>query len=563
MARQKLIETFQKDWQEAAPIKKLPLKESAKIIESNGDTYNVLGAYKVPVWRLDKRNLNERVYSTKLAEKVIEQGKITVACDSHMDEPKYEDVKAVGKNPTIEDGIMWVECSFVDEAFHKKAERLIEAGAGLGLSSSAWGDQDSNGNILEEGFEIDRYFDFVLDPSYEVYMTKETKKEDVEKTESDNNKISESKTDKKKEVKSMGMKNLSLEEKNLKIGVQSLVEKAEKVNSVKEKISAYRDVIDYCDGIDTEFAVAFTEDAQNAIADLENSLFENVEKVQEAEKQIEEKGKTLEEQTSLLAEAEQKLTSMQEKYEVAVGMVDDFTVREDKLKEMVEVLKAEKNGMVKANDFAEMTAYIESLEEEVATIKKDLRKLKNENSGLKEENEQLHIMASEYQETVEGENKRRSLEKRKARLAMMQKMREEEAEGDAEKDDDKEGEEEDDKEEKKGKKKGESYYDLPGYEGFTYDSLIDGDDAFRDVEGITEYYEDLEAKDPSVRKIKKEIMRCKTVLEAQQTYMNLYDLIVDKASKPAIRKTEQFSQKSKAPKFSEPSVKKVLHKGWV
>ena len=550
MARQKLIETFQKDWNTKAPIKKMPLNESTRIVEKNGQRYEALGAYKVPVWRLDERNLNERVYSTKLAEQVVRDNKTTYACDSHLDEPKFEDVKAIGKNPTIENGILWSECYMVDEEFNKKVERIIEAGAGVGLSSSAWGDQDSDGNILTEGFEIDRYFDFVLDPSYEVYLTKDTKLGESE--QNSNEKISE-KTEPKKEVKTMDTKKLSLEEKNLKLGVQSLIEKAEKQESVKDKISAYRDVIDYCDGIDSEFAQAFTESAETAISELEESLFENVSKVQEAEQEIQEKGKTLEEKTSLLTEAEQKLTEMQEKYEVALGMVDDFTVRENKLKEMVEVLKAEKNGMVNANDYAEMSAYIQSLEEEMDKLKREVRTLKVENRGLKEENTELHVVASDYQDT----NRSLSRKQRMERIARMKAMREEEdADDDEEKDDD-------EKEEGGYKKKTkESYYNLPGYEDFQYNSLIGNDDTFRDVEGVSAYYEDLEVKDPEVRRIKEEIMRCKTVLEAQRTYMNLYDLLVDKASKPAIRKTESLN-KPKKKVHTEPSVRSVLKKGWV
>ena len=46
----------------------------------------------------------------------------------------------------------------------------------------AYGDVDGSGNVLEEDFEVTRFFDWVLSPSYEVYVTQESFKENIQES---------------------------------------------------------------------------------------------------------------------------------------------------------------------------------------------------------------------------------------------------------------------------------------------------------------------------------------------------------------------------------------------
>lgn len=535
MARKKLVETFQGSWKEKAPIKRLPLNESKRMVESNGEKYEVLGAYKVPVWRLDKRNLNERVYSTKLAEKVIEENKATYACDGHVDDPTYADVKAVGKNPSIEDGIMYAECYFVEDEFFKKAERLIEAGVGLGLSSSAFGDQDDDGNILVEGFEIDRYFDFVLDPSYEVYMTQETRKmENTEKTnetlvfeESTTNTIEE-----KTNTESEPMKDkekLTLEEKNIKLGVRNLMEKAEQKEHPKDRISAYREALDYLEGVEGKFAESMVDEITANIATLEVELAESFDKARESITKVEEKETKLTEQEQLLQEAQKTINALEDKSEIAFGMIEDFKARELKLKEMYDFLKAEKNGMISAKEYNELTKYIESLEAENDKLKKAIRMEKRRANQSSREN----VVQADVEPV------------RRIRPAETTQEDSEEIYGY-----DKDG------------VYGTSIYEgerivRRGYEDFEFDSLIDED--FRDREGVEAYYEELLSENKNVVKIKPEIMKCKTVIEAQKTYLNLCELIEDTGSRRVVNPVFEATKV----KYREPSVNRSKPKGWV
>ncbi len=70
MAKNRLIESFAKDWNDnTLELKPIKLAENTKILIEN-EMKTVVSGYKVPVWRIDKKNLNERIYGKKLAEKI-------------------------------------------------------------------------------------------------------------------------------------------------------------------------------------------------------------------------------------------------------------------------------------------------------------------------------------------------------------------------------------------------------------------------------------------------------------------------------------------------------------
>ncbi len=171
MARKRLVEDFVKDWaRKTLPLKRLRLKEN---IIFEGDKKASTG-YEVPIWVLNKKNLNGRTYSTRLAEKVVRDSPKTYVLKDHPeDDGSVDRIVAIAENPHIREGILYCNAYLVDSAFEKKLERILERGLGLGVSSSAYGDVDDTGNVLLEEFEIDRLFDFVISPSFTVYLTKE------------------------------------------------------------------------------------------------------------------------------------------------------------------------------------------------------------------------------------------------------------------------------------------------------------------------------------------------------------------------------------------------------
>lgn len=161
-------------WNVKTEVKELTreqIKES-----SEQENIDFTGGYLVPIWILGVENLNGRTYPRELAERIISLNKITYALDGHPEDEinlKVEDIKAVGKNPVIEENILYVECFFVDEEFQKKIENLLKYNSKIGLSSVGYGELD-NGKIVPETYELIRYFDFVFNPSYGVYLDSET-----------------------------------------------------------------------------------------------------------------------------------------------------------------------------------------------------------------------------------------------------------------------------------------------------------------------------------------------------------------------------------------------------
>jgi hypothetical protein len=154
-------------------VRRLPLSENT--ITKKGKKYKCRAAFEFPVWRLDKKNLNERTYSTALAEKVVKEDLVTAGLTNHPKEGaegNVNDIFAVERNPHIREGILFVDAYLVGSK-GEHAKEIIEAGGDIGLSSSAFGDLDEAGNVLIEGFKIERYADWVDNPSYEVFATQQ------------------------------------------------------------------------------------------------------------------------------------------------------------------------------------------------------------------------------------------------------------------------------------------------------------------------------------------------------------------------------------------------------
>lgn len=196
-------------------INKTSLQESVE-----GTITNVVVFKEVKIWRLDSENLNGRIYPTSLGEKIVSQGKITFCYDNHpFDEMSmsYKDVRAVAKNPKIKEGYLVVDLHFVDTAFANKIETIIELGGKVGVSSVGYGLLDENNVIDANSYELVRYCDTVINPSYEVYIEDENiqpeeKEEQVEEVQLDEEPQLEVETSAESEEASVSVEQISNEE---------------------------------------------------------------------------------------------------------------------------------------------------------------------------------------------------------------------------------------------------------------------------------------------------------------------------------------------------------------
>lgn len=132
------------------------------------------GVWVAPVWKLDRLNLNGRVYPTKLAQRIVAENKVTGVCDGHEPDyhQEYRNFVAVAKNPSIRDGEMWVEIEMLDEDYARHLEACMAHGLPIGVSSVGYGECDADGVVDAETYELIRYMDFVTCPAGEVYATK-------------------------------------------------------------------------------------------------------------------------------------------------------------------------------------------------------------------------------------------------------------------------------------------------------------------------------------------------------------------------------------------------------
>ena len=140
-----------------------------KVMNEGSDTH--VNHWTAPVWQLDKINLNGRVYSTKLAQRIVAEAVKTGACDGHYpsEHAEYDNYRAICKNPRIEDGQLWVDIYFVDKEYMAKIAALAEQGLAIGVSSVGYGETDMDGVVNADTYRLVRYLDFVTSPAGEVY----------------------------------------------------------------------------------------------------------------------------------------------------------------------------------------------------------------------------------------------------------------------------------------------------------------------------------------------------------------------------------------------------------
>ena len=300
-----------------------------------------------------------------------------------------------------------------------------------------------------------------------------------------------------------------LQERNLRLGVKSLIKEADSKTNLKERQIAFQEVLEYCDGIEEDFIKDFVTKANEEISKVKTQMEALAEKgsqldsLQEEHKVVKETKASLEKK---LGESTLALEDLNKKYEFATKMVDDFKEREQSLKEMYEIAVAEKNGMVEAEEYQQLFIKANEYKTLVNESHKEVSKLQRKVEALEDENKDLKESIKELK--VKKEN---SMKK------YLSKRYEAEEETD---------EEDEDKEEKKNEKvlpkRAYNQYSLREEDEDEYD--------FRETKEIQSYYRDLVEANPKVKLIKEQILKSKTLIEAQKTYLNLMDLVETSAN---------------------------------
>jgi hypothetical protein len=548
--RQRLIENFSLH---SKSIKEIPLKE--KLIESNGMELIAKRKFRCPVSRYDYENLNGRIYSKKLWEKVIkEQKDIWEGCPCLADHPTGDDSGSVRNIVGIwnnlhfgesKDNLLYADITFVGD-LGQKAIDVMEAGGRVGFSSSGFGDLKEDSKYIDEAtYQIERISDWVLTPSQEVYgyiddELKETIKEEINILDKTSTNIVEENiiTEKSKEKHMLN----EIEKKNFKMGVNNLKKSALAESDLSKKLTLFKEIVEYTQDVE-EGKDIFTE-ATKEIEIIEGKIAELAkkgEKLDEAVSKVDEVSKQKEKVETVLTEKEKVLTKVSEKYEVAKSMLEDLRIREKNIKKMYEISIAEKNGMVSAEDYVKLNEYSESLEDKLNSLKDEIRKIKKENMILKRK------LESDDEDEDDEEDKVDEKKKKEKQEYLRLKRKFEADKKDDKEDDDEEIDDDDTNAERMAKvraAKKDSYN-------------------FRNDNEVMEYYLDIKKHNPNVVKIKETILECKTVKEASHRYMTLKDLIADKQ----VRKYEDLQRHEKTDDLTpisnaEVGIHNILRKDW-
>lgn len=150
------------------------LKVIKTMTESQGNEESEV--WTAEVWRLDEVNLNGRVYSTELAQRIVKDGLKTMSYDGHEADWRtgndYAPAIAYCDNPRIENRCLVVDIHFLesqkDSASVRNIRELHRSGLPIGVSSVGYGSIDQNGTIQDD-YELIRYLDFVASPAGLVY----------------------------------------------------------------------------------------------------------------------------------------------------------------------------------------------------------------------------------------------------------------------------------------------------------------------------------------------------------------------------------------------------------
>jgi len=454
-------------------------------------SYKSLGVYSFPISRPGEKNLNERVYPTKLWENVVKsfKGRSTYGLMDHPEgEGSTKDAWCVWRNLRFSEDKKTVYAdAYLFGSYGQQVKEALEAGADVGLSTSGFGEIDNDGvTVNPETYELERIADHVLAPSYQVYGTieDEVKSEEDGKVKNESAKLHSAIQKQEGEIP-MSKK----EQMTEKVFFDSSIREAMDWDSLIDRYDGLLELRQYIEDGTPESVV---ENLQNKIQEVRSQI-DSLPVSVEIESSETENSKLVESATSeKLEESQQQIDSLQERVvelegvisekdetiTTSIELLDSVKQYTNKLKEMYEIAVAEKNGMITATEYQEALFYVSDLEGQLEETKSKMNELRIELSESRKR-EQRERMTTPRRPIS---SKRRPVREDRVERSPKRSVRES--------DDWKEG--------------------------------VSSD--------ILNYYLDLEEAIPSVRAIRGDIVKCKTLIEAQRTYLRLKSLITDETS---------------------------------
>lgn len=518
--KKKLLKLVESNKINNVNIKELEIDNAEKFQESvGGAKVNCLGAYTFPISRPDQENLNERVYSSSLWENVIKNKmgeKSFGLLDHPEDEGEFKNAACVWKNIRFnENKSLVLADAYLFGNNGKHVKEAINAGGDVGLSTVGFGDFEDDGKtIVAESYVLERMADFVLDPSYQVFGNSQNEMEVEEKKDNKEKSIKENVGD-----IDMNTKIQKLEERDFKHKINNAISDIEKITDVEKKLKEYVDLytvwdeIDYCPELKENVKAKieeFDEEYQKLVK-KGKKFSDVVEKAVGKKIEIEEKSQKL---STIAKKTKKEKAELQKKYDTAVSLLGEMKEYSKKLKSLyLNLRKKTKKEMIDRNSYLESRKQIDLLQDELESMKEKYKKVNKKYNSYR--NQYDSKIKEEFDYKKEMEKSKKALQAKKAKVL---------------------------KQKKKEKTRKEAIDRKRGLN-------------FNNIDEIKEWFEDIVESDPIATALEEEILSCKTLVEAQKTYMNFRDLLEEEGiTKPTQRSRFDGSFRTKLRKDLAESV---------
>lgn len=358
MAKQRLIENVIVPYK---LIEKLdvPLTEAT----IGGQTYKALAVYRFPFTRPNEENLNGRIYPYALWDKVFAQSPVTLSLVDHPEEGAGDPARvwAVLRNPgyNADKSLGLVDCYIIDNELGRTANGVLQAGGDVGLSSSGFGDFEADGKTVDpESFELERYFDWVLEPSYSVFGSIEDKKAGLgEKSQSAA--MNKETKQKQENTGGDGMTIQSLREKREFEASLRRIYNDIKDRPLKERLERGREALTFYEGTDVD---ACKEDFETLVKEAEaefEATFAKGEKADEVKREADEFSAQADEARRKQKEFEQEVERLTKENAKLVKEIEESRNEMKESDEIMRSLSTMTRRSVTYKEYAELHEYAE------------------------------------------------------------------------------------------------------------------------------------------------------------------------------------------------------------
>jgi len=383
----------------------------------NGVDLPIYSKYLIKIWALHSMNKNGRNYK-RVINQVVAEKKVTIGFMDHpvnSGDESYKNIVLIGKNPQIvndgKEDWLCAEITLVGRPYGENCEAILEAGGFLEFSSSALGDVDSStGEVLEDGFFLERYADIVVNSSNaQLFFKAKEEPRDISLKADDQlydinqENINLTILNSTKEVLNEKTGDVSmpdkLSEKALELNIKSMIRDADTVADLVEKKNLLESALSYAVELtesplvqsiqskldETTVSIHSLAEKGKSVDSLNESVTSLTEKISAIETEL----KTIKEEKFLLEENYNNIIDLYEKkqYESSETELNKSKELASKVADLTEELESVKNQLTK---ITEKKKYFEAMSntkvdaDDLVTLYEKVKKLTEQNTLLSE-----------------------------------------------------------------------------------------------------------------------------------------------------------------------------------